>query len=125
MRLAHASRAPAPARAGAARRRTCPPAGTRRLRPTGDGLSAQAEPSTRWTTADTIAGLLATASIFTSAVGLAYRPVRLIPFAILLAFVAARMSARQERLGRLAIAAAVICWTLGMTIAVITENPLY
>jgi hypothetical protein len=68
---------------------------------------------------------LATASIFTSAVGLAYRPVRLIPFAILLAFVAARMSDRQERLGGLAIAAAVVCWTIGMTVAVITENPLY
>ena len=84
-----------------------------------------AEPSTRWTAVDTIAGLLASVSIFTSVVGLAYRPVRLIPFAILLAFVAARMSDRQQRLGGLAIAAAVICWTLGMTIAVVTENPLY
>ena len=88
-------------------------------------MSARAEPSARWTAADTIAGLLATTSIFTSAVGLAYRPVRLIPFAILLAFVAARMSDRQQRLGGLAIAAAVICWTIGMTIAVLTENPLY
>jgi len=86
---------------------------------------ARAEPSVRWTAADTIAGLLATVSIFTSFVGLAYRPVRLIPFAILLAFVAARMSDRQSRLAGLAIVAAVICWTLGMTIAVVTENPLY
>ena len=130
MRLASASRPPAPARACAARRRTCRPAEARRPRAAGDGLSAQAQspgesPSARWTAADTIAGLLATASIFTSFVGLAYRPVRLIPFAILLAFVAARMSARQQRLGGLAIAAAVICWTIGMTIAVITENALY
>lgn len=88
-------------------------------------MSTQAEPAGRWTPADTIAGLLATTSIFTSAVGLAYRPVRLIPFAILLAFVAARMSDRQQRLGGLAVAAAVICWTIGMTIAVITEKPLY
>lgn len=88
-------------------------------------MSAQAEPTGRWTAADTIAGLLATTSIFTSAVGIAYRPVRLIPFAILLAFVAARMSDRQQRLGGLAIAAAVICWTVGMTIAVIAEKPLY
>ena len=125
MRLAHAPRPPAPARAGATGRQTCRPARTRRLRAAGGGLSAQAEPSARWTAADTIAGLLATASIFTSLFGLAYRPVRLIPFAILLAFVAARMSARQERLGGLAIATAVICWTVGMTIAVVTENPLY
>ena len=88
-------------------------------------VDANAEPTGRWTTTDTIAGLLATVSIFTSAFGLAYRPVRLIPFAILLAFIAARMTKRQPRLTGLAIAAAVICWTLGMTIAVITKNPLY
>ena len=50
---------------------------------------------------------------------------RLIPFAILLALIAALMSERQQRLGGLAIAVAVVCWTLGMTIAVVTENPLY
>lgn len=88
-------------------------------------VDARAEPAGRWTAADTIAGLLATVSIFASVFGLAYRPVRLIPFAILLALVAALMSSRQQRLGGLAIAAAVICWTIGMTIAVITENPLY
>jgi hypothetical protein len=88
-------------------------------------VDVHAEASARWTAVDTVAGLLATVSIFTSAVGLAYRPVRLIPFAILLAFVSARMSPRQQRLTGLAIAAAVICWTLGMTIAVLTENPLY
>ena len=88
-------------------------------------VDAHAEPSGRWSAADTLAGLLATVSIFTSCVGLVYRPVRLIPFAILLAFVAARMSARQRRLAGVAVAASVICWTLGMTIAVITENPLY
>ena len=83
------------------------------------------EPVSRWTAADTIAGLLATVAIFTSVVGLAYRPVRLIPFAVLLVFVAARMSARQQRLVGLAVALCVVCWTVGMTIAVITENPLY
>jgi hypothetical protein len=88
-------------------------------------VDAHAEPSARWTAADTIAGLLASVSIFTSCVGLAYRPVRLIPFAILLAFVSARMSKRQERLTGVAIAAAVICWTIGMAIAVVTENALY
>jgi hypothetical protein len=88
-------------------------------------VDARAEPTGRWTTTDTIAGLLATVSIFTSCVGLAYRPVRLVPFAVLLAFVATRMSDRQQRLAGLAIAAAVLCWTVGMTIAVITGNPLY
>ena len=88
-------------------------------------VDAHAEPSGRWTAADTIAGLLATVSIFASAVGLIDRPVRFIPFAVLLAFVAARMSERHKVLAGVAVAAAVICWTLGMTIAVVTENPLY
>jgi hypothetical protein len=88
-------------------------------------VDAHAEPSGRWTAVDTMAGLLATVSIFASAVGLAYRPVRLIPFAIVLALVAARMSERQKRLAGLAVAAAVICWTVGMTIAVVTKNPLF
>ena len=99
-----------------------------RVRPrAGDAVSvdAHAEQPGRWTAVDTIAGLLATVSIFTSCVGLVYRPVRLIPFAILLALTAALMSERQQRLGGLAIAVAVVCWTLGMTIAVVTENPLY
>jgi hypothetical protein len=79
----------------------------------------------RWTAVDTVAGFLATLSIFGSALGLVYRPARIVPFAILLALVAARMSDRYERLTRLAILMAVVCWTVGMTIAVVTENPLY
>ena len=79
----------------------------------------------RWSTADTVAGFLATLSIFASALGLIWRPVRIIPFAILIALVAARMSARNERIALYAVVAGVVCWTVGMTIAVITENPLY
>lgn len=79
----------------------------------------------RWSTADTVAGFLATLSIFASALGLIWRPVRIIPFAILIALVAARMSARNERIALYAVIVGVVCWTAGMTIAVITENPLY
>jgi hypothetical protein len=78
-----------------------------------------------WSQVDTIAGLLAMISIFASVLGLAWRPVRVIPFAIVLALIAARMSGRQARLVGWAVAAAVACWTVGMAIAVITENPLY
>jgi len=81
--------------------------------------------TTRWTAADTVAGFLATISILASALALAYRPVRILPFAIVLALVAARMSARNQRLAGWALAAAVVGWTLGMTIAVVTESPLY
>ena len=79
----------------------------------------------RWSTADTVAGFLATLSIFASAVGLVWRPVRLVPFALVLALIATRMSARNERIALYAVLAGVVCWTAGMTIAVITENPLY
>ena len=79
----------------------------------------------RWTTADTMAGFLATVSIVASSVGLIWRPVRLIPFAVVIALVAARMSERNQQIAWFAVIAAVVCWTAGMTIAVITENPLY
>jgi hypothetical protein len=79
----------------------------------------------RWSTADTVAGFLATLSIFASALGLIWRPVRLVPFAILIALIAARMSARNQRIAFYAVVLGVICWTAGMTIAVVTENPLY
>lgn len=81
--------------------------------------------SHRWSTADTVAGFLATLSLFASALGLVYRPARIVPFAVLLALIAARMSARNEKLAGWAVAAGVVCWTVGMTIAVVTENPLY
>ena len=82
-------------------------------------------PSSRWSTADTVAGFLATVSIFASCLGMIHRPVRIIPFAIIIALIAARMSERFQRLAGIAVAFGVICWTVGMTIAVITENPLY
>ena len=87
--------------------------------------SYESSDSHRWSAADNVAGFLATLSIFASALGLIWRPVRLIPFAIVIALIAARMSARNERIAWYAVVAAVVCWTAGMTIAVITENPLY
>jgi hypothetical protein len=79
----------------------------------------------RWSTADTISGFLATLSLFASAIGLVWMPVRVLPFAILAALVAARMSERNERIAYAAMIASVVCWTAGMAIAVLTESPLY
>ena len=87
--------------------------------------TAREDAGGRWTSVDTVAGLLAMISIFASALGLVWRPIRVIPFAIVLALIAARMSERQARLVGWAVAAAVVCWTVGMALAVITENPLY
>ena len=74
---------------------------------------------------DVIAGLLATAAIFAGLIGLAHRPARIIPFAVVLALVSARMSTRWSRLAGFAVAVVIVCWVLGMTIAVLTQHPLY
>jgi hypothetical protein len=78
-----------------------------------------------WTTADVVGGFLATAAIFASALGLVYRPARLVPAAVLLALVASVMSPRNTRLALFAVVAGVVCWTVGMTIAIVTDNPIY
>ncbi|MBA3347687.1 MAG: hypothetical protein H0T13_03915 [Actinobacteria bacterium] len=74
---------------------------------------------------EAVAGLMASAALFTSLFGVVYKPARLIPVAAVMAMVAARMTERHARLAALAVAAAVICWTVGMTIAVVTERALY
>jgi hypothetical protein len=87
--------------------------------------AAREEAGQRWASVDTIGGVLAMISIFASTLGLVWRPLRLIPFAVILAFVAARMTDKHQRLVAVAVAAAVVCWTVGMTLAILTENPLY
>jgi hypothetical protein len=75
--------------------------------------------------AETVAGLLASLSIFVSLVGVAYRPARLIPVALLLALLATAMGGRHYRLGALAAVVGALCFAVGMTVAVITSNPIY
>jgi preprotein translocase subunit SecD len=79
----------------------------------------------RQTAGDTIAGLLAAAALFISFVAVAYRPMRLIPAAVILSLTAAAMSDRHRRLTALSVAAVGVCWLVGVTLAVITKNPLY
>jgi hypothetical protein len=74
---------------------------------------------------EAIAGLLAALSIFASCIGLAYRPARLIPVAILLALLAAALGGRHSRLAVLAIAIGGVCFIVGMAIAVLTDNPIF
>jgi hypothetical protein len=87
--------------------------------------TAREDGAERWSPVDTVAGLLAMISIFASALGLVWKPLRVVPFAILLALIAARMSDRHSRLVAWAVGAAVVCWTVGMAIAVLTQNPLF
>jgi hypothetical protein len=75
--------------------------------------------------AEAVAGFLAAASIFVSLMGLAYRPVRLVPVAIVLALVAAGIGGRSARLAALAAGTGAACFALGLTIAILTGHPLY
>jgi hypothetical protein len=75
--------------------------------------------------ADAIAGFLAALSLLGSAIGLAYRPVRLIPFAILLALIAVAMGGRHSRLAATAVAIGGACFVVGMAVAVITNNAVF
>jgi hypothetical protein len=84
-----------------------------------------ATPYGRSRPAETVAGFLAAASIFVSLTGVAYRPMRLIPFAILLALVATGIGGRSERLATIAVAVGATSFAVGMAVAVITSHPLW
>jgi hypothetical protein len=71
------------------------------------------------------AGFLAVISIVGSALGLVYQPVKLIPFAIVLALIATGMAAPKSRLPLIAVAFGSICFVAGMTIAVVLNHRLY
>jgi hypothetical protein len=81
---------------------------------------------------DAIAGILAAASLVLSLIASGFglllevepRPGRLAPVAAIVALVAARMGVRTQRLGFAAVIVAIVAWVLGMTLAVITENPI-
>ena len=64
-------------------------------------------------------------SVVGSALALAYRPMRILPFAVLLALIATGMAPRNSRLPLIAVAVAGVCFVVGFTIAVLTKNPLY
>ena len=75
--------------------------------------------------ADAISGFLAAAAIFVSLMGIAYRPARVVPVAILLALVAAGIGGRNGRLAALAVGVAAASFAVGMAVAVLTGHPLY
>lgn len=80
--------------------------------------------SRRFGATDAVAGLIAAASLALAGVSTVYLPARLAPVAIVLGLVAARMSERFERLALAAVVAGGVAWVVGMTVAVLTENPL-
>jgi hypothetical protein len=88
-------------------------------------VSVPPAPIRRDRPADAVAGFLAAAAIFISLMGLAYRPVRLVPVAILLGLVATGIGGRNERLAQLAVVVGAACFAVGMSIAVLTGHPPY
>jgi hypothetical protein len=81
---------------------------------------------------DTIAGLLAVASMVLSGIAMGFglllqldaRPARLGPVAIVVALVAARMSDRFQSLALKAALFGAFAWVVGMTVAIVTDGPL-
>jgi hypothetical protein len=86
-------------------------------------VSAQAHARDR--PADTVAGLLSTIAIFGSLVALDYRPVRITPFTILIALIAAGIGGRHQRLAAAALAISGVCFIVGTFFAIITNHPIF
>ncbi len=86
----------------------------------------------RHSATDVVAGFLAVGSIVLSAIAIGLglileldaRPARTAFVAIILALVSARLSGRYQSLALKAVLFAMVAWVIGMTIAVLTENPL-
>ena len=76
--------------------------------------------------AEIAAGYLAAISLAASVIALVYRPVRLAPFAILVALIAAALAGeRNSKLAGAAVAAGTLAWLVGMAIAVLLSRPIY
>ena len=75
--------------------------------------------------AELVAGFLAVISIVASVLALVWYPLRLSPFAILLALIAAGMSPKNARLPMVAVGLAALCFVVGVTIAVTVDHSLY
>ena len=76
-------------------------------------------------TAETVAGYLSALAVFTSLAGIAWHPLRLILPALVLALVASGMAGKEQKLQLGALMISTVCLFLGLTVAVITNHPLW
>jgi len=90
-----------------------------------EGSRVSAAPYARSRAAETFAGYLAAAAIFVSITGVMYRPLRLIPLALVLALIATAIGGRALRLATWAVVIGTLAFVVGMAAAVITSNPLW
>jgi hypothetical protein len=75
--------------------------------------------------AEAVAGLLASIAIFASCIAVAYRPIRITPFTILLSLIAAGIGGRHQRLAAWALGISGACFMIGTLIAVVTNHPIF
>jgi hypothetical protein len=75
--------------------------------------------------AELVAGFLSVVSMVGSALAIFWEPLKVSPFAVLIALIAVGMSPRGARLPFLAVAFGALCFVIGMAVAVTTNNPIY
>ena len=75
--------------------------------------------------ADSVAGFLAAFSLALSGIALVRQPGLLAPAAVLVALVALRMSEARRRMAGIAVLVGGVAFLVGMSVAVVTNTPLY
>jgi hypothetical protein len=88
-------------------------------------MSTTPLPDDRVRPAEVVAGYLAAISITASALAIIYRPVRLAPFAIVVALISAGLAGRDSKLPPIAVAFGAVAWLAGMAVAVLMSRPIY
>jgi hypothetical protein len=81
--------------------------------------------ASRWSSRESIAGLLASFGLFLGAFELFYRPFRLAPVALILLLIATVMSTQQQKLIRLGFAVVGVCFVVGAALQILVHHPLY
>ena len=80
---------------------------------------------TRTAPSELVSGFLAVISLAASVLAIFWDPIRVSPFAILLALVSTAMAPRDARLPFIAVVVSALAFVVGATLAVTTNNPLY
>jgi hypothetical protein len=80
---------------------------------------------TRTAPSELVSGFLAVLSLAASVLAVFWDPIRVSPFAIILALISAAMAPRDSRLPLIAVVVGAVAFVVGATLAVTTNNPLY
>ena len=80
---------------------------------------------TRTAPGELVSGFLAVLSLAASVLAIFWDPIRVSPFAILLALISTAMAPRDSRLPLIAVVVGAVAFIIGATLAVTTNNPLY